>query len=203
VLAAETPTTTRIPARSERMCPRPVDHKALATQLIEHHTMQTPPQPVLGPYGEPPVRRRGGRAEQRRQHPPRTTAAQHVHHSGEHRSLIGRRGAATLLTLGELRQQRLRQLPQLVRHQPARQLVDHSRISCCATESDTRTNESQQHETRSTNALRSDLSRYGAIARPGSAGSSAPDTRRIAGRSSPSAATASAAPHPRPCWPER
>ncbi|WP_425303142.1 GntR family transcriptional regulator [Nocardia wallacei] len=44
---------------------------------------------------------------------------------GEHRPLVGRRGAATLRTRRELGQQRLRQIPQLVRHKTFRQLVGH------------------------------------------------------------------------------
>ncbi len=146
-LAAETATDRAIPARSDKICcldpglprsvgfgpvrsplfrpdtrcaghhSRPVD-QALATQLIEHRPMQPTPHPGLGPHREPAMHRGHAHPERGWQHPPCTTAGQHIHHSCEHRPLVGRDHPATLRTRRKLRQRRLHQFPQLVRHQP-------------------------------------------------------------------------------------
>jgi len=74
-------------------------------ELVRDGLAQPPPQPVLGPRGEPAMG--GGRrdTERLRQVPPGTVAGQPVHHSREHRPLINRGRPASLRTGSERRQQ--------------------------------------------------------------------------------------------------
>lgn len=57
--------------------------------------------------------------------PPGNPGGQHVHHRREHRPRAGPSRTPTLRARGEPRQQRSGNLPQLIRHQPARQRIFH------------------------------------------------------------------------------
>jgi hypothetical protein len=103
----------------------PVD-QPLAAQFVEHGLVQTPPEPGASPFGKCSVR--GHRHLERRcQISPFTPTGQHEHYRGDHRSRGDTRPATTLRTNLRRRDQRLDQRPQLVGHQPLRQLVDHNR----------------------------------------------------------------------------
>lgn len=68
--------------------------------------------------------------EGRRQMPPCTPAGQHVHHHGEHRPFVQRRGTTTLRTPGERRQQRAGQLP-ITCPEPAAATDQHHEEQSC------------------------------------------------------------------------
>lgn len=76
--------------------------------------MQLSPQPGFGPLAEAAVRGLERRTERRRQIPPRTPAAQHVHNRREHRTSVHRSRPTTLRS-------------RLIRHQPQRQTIHHTR----------------------------------------------------------------------------
>ncbi|MDQ1005618.1 transposase [Streptomyces sp. V4I23] len=105
-------------------------HLTTGPEFVQNGPMQPPPQPVLGPSGEPAVR--GGRrdTESLRQMAPGTAAGQHVHHSRERCSLIDRGRASTLRTGSKRRQQRCDERPEFVRNQPLRQTNNHGKASC-------------------------------------------------------------------------
>jgi hypothetical protein len=93
--------------------------QALATEFSQDGVVQFAPQPSCGPLGEAAVRGLERHLERGRKVPPRTSAGQHAHDRGEHRAGRQRRRTPTLRARLELRNQRLNQGPQLIRHQTA------------------------------------------------------------------------------------
>src|SRR5690606_32477028 len=61
---------------------------------------------------------------------PSAPACQHEHDRGEHSTIIHARPSASLRTNLMRRDQRFDQCPQLIRHQPPRQLINHEPRSC-------------------------------------------------------------------------
>ncbi len=101
----------------------------LPVQELEHLLVEPTPDTGPGPDQEPAVHRRLRRPEARRQSPPGTAADQHVHDRGEDRLVIDVRHPAALRTHPRSRQQRLHQLPQPVRNNPAPPPTPHDRIN--------------------------------------------------------------------------
>jgi hypothetical protein len=91
--------------------------------------VQLSPQSGFGPLAEAAVRglengtpNDGGRS--RRAQPP----GQHIHDRREHRASVHRRHATAPRRQLERRDQRLRERPQLNRHQPQRQPINQAKI---------------------------------------------------------------------------
>lgn len=85
--------------------------------------METGPDPVRAPLGEPPVDRLPGRAEHRRKLPPRTARGSHEDHRRQNLTVTSPTTAPALRTPHLCgRHHPPEQHPQLVRHQPLNQI---------------------------------------------------------------------------------